>query len=100
MTKERIGKELEKVRKQLAALQAKEKDLDTQRQMAEDAEAMKIIKKYKISPEKLALLNKVSEGEILQILEKREKERTENERTEVKEERETEYVEREEESNS
>ena len=100
MTKERIGKELEKVRKQLAALQAKEKDLDTQRQMAEDAEAMKIIKKYKISPEKLALLNKVSEGEILQILEKREKERTENGRTEDKEEREKEHVESEEESNS
>lgn len=82
MTKERIGKELEKVRKQLAALQAKEKDLDAQRQMAEDAEAMKIIKKYKISPEKLQLLNKVSEGEILEILAGREKERAENEKTE------------------
>lgn len=79
MTKERIGKELEKVRKQLADLQAKEKDLDAQRQMAEDAEAMKIIKKYKISPEKLQLLNKVSEREILQILAGKEKERTENE---------------------
>ena len=82
MTKERIGKELEKVRKQLAVLQAKEKDLDEQRQMAEDAEAMKIIKKYKISPEKLQLLNKVSEGEILQILAGREKESVENGRTE------------------
>ena len=44
MTKERINKELAKVREQLAALQAKEKELDEQRQMAEDAEAMKIIK--------------------------------------------------------
>lgn len=79
MTKERIGKELAKVRKQLADLQAKEKDLDAQRQMAEDAESMKIIKKYKISPEKLALLNKVSEREMLQILEKREKESKEDE---------------------
>ena len=76
MTKERINKELAKVREQLAALQAKEKELDEQRQMAEDAEAMKIIKKYKISPEKLNLLNKVSEAEILRILDKKEKETT------------------------
>lgn len=76
MTKERINKELAKVREQLASLQAKEKDLDEQRQMAEDAEAMKIIKKYKISPEKLSLLNKVSEAEILRILEQKGKETT------------------------
>ncbi len=76
MTKERINKELAKVREQLAALQAKEKELDEQRQMAEDAEAMKIIKKYKISPEKLNLLNKVSEAEILRILDKKGKETT------------------------
>ena len=76
MTKERINKELAKVREQLASLQAKEKDLDEQRQMAEDAEAMKIIKKYKISPEKLHLLNKVSEAEILCILEQKGKETT------------------------
>ncbi|MCM1144321.1 MAG: DUF4315 family protein [Clostridium sp.] len=82
MTKERIRKELEKVRKQLANLQEKEKDLDAQRQMAEDAEAMKIIKKYKISPEKLTLLNKVSEREIMQLLEKREKESLANEEKE------------------
>lgn len=76
MTKERINKELAKVREQLAALQAKEKDLDEQRQMAEDAEAMKIIKKYKISPEKLSLLNRVSEAEILRILDQKGKETT------------------------
>lgn len=76
MTKERINKELAKVREQLASLHAKEKDLDEQRQMAEDAEAMKIIKKYKISPEKLSLLNKVSEAEILRILEQKGKETT------------------------
>lgn len=76
MTKERINKELAKVREQLAILQAKEKDLDEQRQMAEDAEAMKIIKKYKISPEKLSLLNKVSEAEILRILDQKGKETT------------------------
>ena len=76
MTKERINKELAKVREQLAALQAKEKELDEQRQMAEDAEAMKIIKKYKISPEKLNQLNKVSEAEILRILDQKGKETT------------------------
>ena len=76
MTKERINKELAKVREQLADLQAKEKELDEQRQMAEDAEAMKIIKKYKISPEKLNLLNKVSEAEILRILDQKGKETT------------------------
>ena len=76
MTKERINKELAKVREQLAALQAKEKELDEQRQMAEDAEAMKIIKQYKISPEKLNLLNKVSEAEILRILDQKGKETT------------------------
>lgn len=75
MRKERIKKELGKVRKQLAQLQAKEKDLEEQWQMAEDAEAMKIIKKYKISSERLQLLNKVSEGEILQLLAKKEREK-------------------------
>lgn len=79
MTKDRINRELTKVRQQLADLQAKEKDLDEQRQMAEDAEAMKIIRKYKISPEKLQLLNKVSESEIRKILEEKEKETTEHE---------------------
>ena len=36
MTKERIVKELSKVRKQLAELQEKQKDLEGQLQMAED----------------------------------------------------------------
>ena len=38
VTKERIQKELSKVRKQLAELQARQKDLEGQLQMAEDAE--------------------------------------------------------------
>ena len=79
MTKERIEKELTKVRQQIAQLQAKEKDLAEQKQMAEDAEAMKIIKKYKISSEKLQLLNKLSEDEIARILAQREKETLSNE---------------------
>ena len=68
MTKERIVKELSKVRKQLADLQEKQKDLESQLQMAEDAEKMKFIEKNKISLEHLILLNKVSEEEILSLL--------------------------------
>ena len=63
MTKERIVKELSKVREQLAGLQARERDLAEQLQMAEDAEKMKFIEKNKISLDRLILLNKVSEAE-------------------------------------
>lgn len=72
MNKERIEKELLRVNDQLAVLQAKAKDLEEQKQMAEDAETMKIIKKHKISSEKLQLLNKLSEDEILQLLKEKE----------------------------
>ena len=65
MTKERIEKELLKVQEQLAGLQARQKDLEEQLQMAEDAEKMKFIEKNKISLERLILMNKVSEEEIL-----------------------------------
>ena len=71
MTKERIEKELLKVREQLAGLQ---KDLEEQLQMAEDAEKMKFIEKNKISLERLILMNKVSEEEILHLLKKKEQE--------------------------
>ena len=74
MTKERIVKELSKVRKQLAELQEKQKDLEGQLQMAEDVEKMKFIEKNKISLEHLILLNKVSEEEILSLLRKKEQE--------------------------
>lgn len=73
MTKERIEKELLKVREQLAGLQARQKDLEEQLQMAEDAEKMKFIEKNKISLERL-MLNKVSEEEILHLLKKKEQE--------------------------
>ena len=53
MTKERIEKELSKVRGQLADLQEKQKDLESQLQMAEDAEKMKFIEKNKISLDRL-----------------------------------------------
>lgn len=47
--------------------------------MAEDARAMKIIKKHKISSEKLQLLNQISEEEILQLLAQKEKEMMQHE---------------------
>lgn len=74
MTKERIEKELLKVREKLAGLQARQKDLEEQLQMAEDAEKMKFIEKNKISLERLMLMNKVSEEEILHLLKKKEQE--------------------------
>jgi len=45
MTKERIEKELSKVRAQLETLQAKQKDLEEQKRMAERAEKMDIDRK-------------------------------------------------------
>ena len=42
--------------------------------MAEDGEKMKFIEKNKISLERLILLNKVSEEEILHLLKKKEQE--------------------------
>ena len=75
MSVERISTQLKKVREQIAQLQEKEKDLAEQKQMAEDAETMKIIKKYKISSERLQMLNRLSEDEVRQLLQKREQEK-------------------------
>lgn len=80
MTKERIVKELSKVREQLIRLQEREKDLAGQLQMMEDAEKMKFIEKNKISLDRLILLNKVSEEEMKRLL--KEKEQKETERSE------------------
>ena len=74
-----IEKELSKVDAQLESLQAKKKDLEEQKRMAERAEKLDIIEKHKISSEKLQLLIKFSEDEILQLLAQKEKERTGNE---------------------
>ena len=74
MTKERIEKELVKVREQLAIMQARAKYLEEQKQMAEDAEKMKFIEKNKISLEQLILLNKLSKSEIAQLLKQKEEE--------------------------
>ena len=85
MSVERINSQLNKVREQIAQLQEKEKDLAEQKQMAEDAETMKIIKKYKISSERLQILNRLSEDEVRQLLQKREQEKegSTNEKEEV-----------------
>ena len=83
MSVERINAQLKKVREQIAQLQAK--DLAEQKQMAEDAEAMKIIRKYKISSERLQMLNKLSEDEVRNLLQKREQEKEDstNEKQEI-----------------
>ena len=80
MTKsQRIDKELSKVRGHLSALHEKRKDFEEHKRMAERAEKMDIIEKHKISSEKLQLLIKFSEDEILQLLAQKEKETTRNE---------------------
>ena len=80
MTKsQRIEKEITKTKEQLATIQAKLKDLGEEKRMAERAEKLDIIEKHKISSEKLQLLIKFSEDEILQLLAQKEKERTGNE---------------------
>ena len=80
MTKsQRIKKEITKTKEQLATMQAKLKNLEEEKRMAERAEKLDIIEKHKISSEKLQLLIKFSEDEILQLLAQKEKERTGNE---------------------
>lgn len=80
MTKsQRIEKAITKTKEQLATIQAKLKDLEEEKRMAERAEKLDIIEKHKISSEKLQLLIKFSEDEILQLLAQKEKERTGNE---------------------
>ena len=80
MTKsQRIEKEITKTKEQLATIQAKLKNLEEEQRMAERAEKLDTIEKHKISSEKLQLLIKFSEDEILQLLAQKEKERTGNE---------------------
>ena len=80
MTKsQRIEKEITKTKEQLATIQAMLKNLEEEKRMAERAEKLDIIEKHKISSEKLQLLIKFSEDEILQLLAQKEKERTGNE---------------------
>ena len=71
MTKERISKNLTKVRDQLAILQERQRELEGELRQAEDAEKMKFIEKNKISMERLILMNKVSEEEIMELLKRK-----------------------------
>ena len=77
MSVERINTQLARIRAQIAQLQEKEKDLAEQKQMAEDAAAMKLIRKYKITSDRLQMLNKLSEDEVRNLLRKKEQERRE-----------------------
>ena len=80
MTKsQRIEKEITKTKEQLATILSKLKNLEEEKRMAERAEKLDIIEKHKISSEKLQLLIKFSEDEILQLLAQKEKETTRNE---------------------
>ena len=69
---QRIEKEITKTKEQLATIQAKLKNLEEEKRMAERAEKLDIIEKHKISSEKLQLLIKFSEDEILKLLEEKE----------------------------
>lgn len=83
MTIEKMEKELSKTYALIEELQKKAKELEEEKQMAEDARTMKMIKKFKISSERLQLLNSLSEDEILQFLELKEKEIQVNEKTSI-----------------
>lgn len=76
---QKLEKEIEKVRQQLAGLQAKLKDLEEQKHMAERAEKMYFIEKNHISSEQLQLLIKLGKEELKQLLAEKEKENTGNE---------------------
>ncbi len=71
MTRDRMTEVLSKYYGQLEQLKKKISKVEEEKQMAEDAEAMKIIHKLKISPEQLRLLNDLSEKEIKEFLKQR-----------------------------
>lgn len=83
VTIEKMEKELLKTYALIEELQKKAKELEEEKQMAEDAKTMKMIKKFKISSEQLQLLNSLSEDEILQFLELKEKESQVNEKRSI-----------------
>lgn len=83
MTIEKMEKELSKTYALIEELQKKARELEEEKQTAEDARTMKMIKKFKISSERLQLLNSLSEDEILQFLELKEKESQVNEKTSI-----------------
>ena len=93
MTKERIIKELEKIYTQIESLEEKVKKLkekatilEEQKQQVEETEVYCLIRKFKISSERLQLLNDLNEEEILEFLEQKEKEKENSEKENSKKE--------------
>lgn len=65
---EKLNTRLKSVRERMKQLQKQEKELSLQIQMAEDAQAMKIIKQKKISADDLSVLQSLKEDEISALL--------------------------------
>ena len=65
---EKLNTRLKSVRERMKILQKQEKELSLQIQMAEDAQAMKIIKQKKISADDLSVLQSLKEDEITALL--------------------------------
>lgn len=78
MTRSKIKQRLASIRGRIAELQERERALALEEEMADDAANMKLIKKHRISPERLKMLNSLKEEEIREILERREEELDEN----------------------
>ncbi len=74
MTREKLEKELEKIRQQLRDLTRKEQELSALKEQMDLDEAKAIVEKRKIAPEDLKKLLDLKESEINEILEKRKKE--------------------------
>lgn len=75
MKLEGIKKHLVKLREKILDLQKEEKRWMEMEKTAEDAEKLKIIRKSKITPEKLIFLNGINAKEIEMILQKRKEEK-------------------------
>ena len=86
MRSEIIWKRVESLREQMADMKEKERELIGQARAAEDAESMKILKKNRITPAQLKLLNSLKEEEIRKIL--KEKEDAEREAKKIPDEKE------------
>lgn len=71
MTREKLEKELEKIRQQLRDLTRKEEELSALKGQMDLDEAKAIVEKRKIAPEDLKTLLDLKESEIKEILEKR-----------------------------
>jgi hypothetical protein len=68
MTKERVKRELAKVRDQLASLQKREAHLKQELKMVEDAEKQSILDKHHISVEELTEMIKAKKAEEKRLL--------------------------------